>query len=74
MPVSLNGSPRFPAILDLGASTSILNWRAAELAGVRRDGAGTEGGREQPPRQGRGLQMQEVRGGGKADMGPGRGL
>lgn len=60
VPVSLNGSPRFPAILDLGANTSILNWRAAELAGVRRDGAGAEDGREQPPRQGRGLQMQEV--------------
>ena len=41
VPVSLNGSARFPAILDLGANFSILNWPAAELAGVRRgaDGA-----------------------------------
>ncbi|GIM03551.1 hypothetical protein Vretimale_8301 [Volvox reticuliferus] len=36
VPVSLNGSARFPAILDLGANFSILNWPAAELAGVRR--------------------------------------
>ncbi|KXZ54893.1 hypothetical protein GPECTOR_4g965 [Gonium pectorale] len=41
VPASLNGSARFPAILDLGANFSILNWPAAELAGVRRgeDGA-----------------------------------
>ncbi|EFJ46891.1 hypothetical protein VOLCADRAFT_92653 [Volvox carteri f. nagariensis] len=38
VPVSLNGSARFPAILDLGANFSILNWPAAELAGVRRGG------------------------------------
>ncbi|GFR52480.1 hypothetical protein Agub_g15050 [Astrephomene gubernaculifera] len=41
VPVSLNGSPRFPAILDLGANFSILNWQAAELAGVRREGSGS---------------------------------
>ncbi|KAG2498190.1 hypothetical protein HYH03_003944 [Edaphochlamys debaryana] len=38
VPVSLNGSARFPAILDLGANFSILNWPAAELAGVSRTG------------------------------------
>ncbi|GLC41545.1 hypothetical protein PLESTB_000703500 [Pleodorina starrii] len=54
VPVSLNGSARFPAILDLGANFSILNWPAAELAGVRRgggDGEGAGGGGMQQPYQ-----------------------
>lgn len=32
--VSVNGSKPFPALLDLGAARSILNWRAAKLLGL----------------------------------------
>lgn len=33
--VSIDGSAPFPAVLDLGAGRSIINWKAAALAGLK---------------------------------------
>lgn len=41
MQVRVNGSPAH-AIVDTGAARSILNWRAAEGAGIKRDTPGVE--------------------------------
>jgi hypothetical protein len=34
--VRLNEAPPMPAVLDLGAGRSVVNWKAAEAAGLRR--------------------------------------
>lgn len=41
--VMLNGKP-VPALLDTGANLSVINWAAAELAGVARGGPALRGG------------------------------
>ncbi len=44
VPVSIDGSVAIPAVVDISASSSIINARAASLAGLMLDRSGTRVG------------------------------